>query len=213
MLKKRQKSILYALIQEYIDTAVPVASKQIVEKYLLPYSSATVRNELAALDEAGLIEQPHTSAGRVPTDKGYRLFIEERITGETFFSDDERTLLKNIFRIREDDEFLKSTARMLSEVSECFALAGLHGEELFYKTGLSEMLKHPEFHDQKALEEFGGLADFIDEEMSKFFDPGDLQKPVAFIGGENPIKEARNYGMIILSVATPKKKGNQISVL
>ena len=72
----RQRDLLRAVIREYIATAQPVASAALVRKYRLDLSSATVRNELAALEEFGLLMHPHTSAGRVPTDLGYRYFIE-----------------------------------------------------------------------------------------------------------------------------------------
>src|SRR5882762_11472365 len=75
-LGERQRELLRAVIREYIATAEPVASAALVQRYGLGVSSATVRNELAALEEMGLLTHPHTSAGRVPTDLGYRYFIE-----------------------------------------------------------------------------------------------------------------------------------------
>ena len=75
-LSQRKQQILRALVEEYIYTVTPVASETLVRKYRLTFSSATVRHELAGLEEAGLIYQPHTSAGRVPTDLGYRYFVE-----------------------------------------------------------------------------------------------------------------------------------------
>src|SRR5438132_10820929 len=75
-LGERQRELLRAVIREYIATAEPVASAALVRRYGLGVSSATVRNELASLEELGLLSHPHTSAGRVPTDLGYRYFIE-----------------------------------------------------------------------------------------------------------------------------------------
>jgi len=75
-LKARQRKILYWIVRSYIDTASPVGSHYLVDKYHLEWSPATVRNEMASLEEAGYIKQPHTSAGRVPTDKGYRLYVD-----------------------------------------------------------------------------------------------------------------------------------------
>src|SRR5438132_7501129 len=75
-LADRQRELLAAVVQEYIATAEPVASAALVRRYGLGVSSATVRNELASLEELGLLSHPHTSAGRVPTDLGYRYFIE-----------------------------------------------------------------------------------------------------------------------------------------
>ena len=75
MLSERQKLILGLVIQEYVESAQPVGSKSLVRRYSLDISSATVRNEMAALAELGLLRQPHTSAGRVPTEEGYRYFV------------------------------------------------------------------------------------------------------------------------------------------
>ena len=75
-LDPRSQSILRAVIEEYVDSATPVGSAALVQRYRLGVSSATVRNILSDLEEAGLLTHPHTSAGRVPTDAGYRYFVE-----------------------------------------------------------------------------------------------------------------------------------------
>ena len=86
MVTERQKSILEVVIREYVATAAPVASEEIVRKYRMALSPATVRNELQTLDGAGFLTQPHTSAGRIPTDKGYRFFINvNRGGGQVIF--------------------------------------------------------------------------------------------------------------------------------
>ena len=213
MLKERQKSILDAVIQEYIDTAFPVASKQIVDKFRFPYSSATVRNELLSLDEAGFLEQPHTSAGRIPTEKGYRFYIEEYFDSAELLRNSERAVLSEIFRKKTEEEFLKLLARAVSEISRGFTVAGLYDNDMFYKTGISEIFDEPEFEDKYLLKEFSGLADLIDEEIRNMFEPGDFKKPKAFVGKENPIREARNYGMVVSSVIIPQKKETVIAIL
>lgn len=76
-LSERKKKILQVVIDEYINTAMPVSSKMIVEKYLPTVSSATVRHELSSLEELGLLNQKHISGGRVPTATAYRLYIQE----------------------------------------------------------------------------------------------------------------------------------------
>jgi heat-inducible transcriptional repressor len=73
----RQKTLLGLIIREYVDATAPVSSKGLLEKYVLPFSSATIRNEMAVLAERGFIRQPHTSAGRVPTEEGYRYFVQQ----------------------------------------------------------------------------------------------------------------------------------------
>src|SRR5713101_2642719 len=88
----RQRELLRAVIREYIATAEPVASAALVRRYGLGVSSATVRNELAALEEMGLLTHPHTSAGRVPTDLGYRYFIESLMPRPSLRADEQVTV-------------------------------------------------------------------------------------------------------------------------
>ena len=76
-LSDRKKKILQIVVDDYIDTAVPVSSKSITEKYMSNVSSATIRSELSALEELGFLSQPHTSAGRVPSAEAYKLYVNE----------------------------------------------------------------------------------------------------------------------------------------
>ncbi|MCH7578602.1 MAG: HrcA family transcriptional regulator, partial [Chloroflexi bacterium] len=76
MLTERREQLLRFIVDEYVRSAQPVASSAVVQRYGLPVSSATIRNEMARLEDEGYIVQPHTSAGRVPSDKGYRYYVE-----------------------------------------------------------------------------------------------------------------------------------------
>jgi heat-inducible transcriptional repressor len=79
-LTERQQHILWATVRHYIATAEPVGSKSLMEEYNLKVSPATIRNNMGALEKAGLLYQPHTSAGRVPSDSGYRIYVDRLIT-------------------------------------------------------------------------------------------------------------------------------------
>jgi len=92
MLTERRQRLLQFIVDEYINTAQPVGSNAIVERYRLPVSSATVRNEMAHLEEEGYIVQPHTSAGRIPTDQGYRYYVEALMREEDLQQPDEQTI-------------------------------------------------------------------------------------------------------------------------
>src|SRR6186997_1063774 len=76
MVEDRRLAVLRAIVEDYVATQEPVGSKALVERHSLGVSSATIRNDMAALEDEGYIAQPHTSAGRIPTDKGYRLFVD-----------------------------------------------------------------------------------------------------------------------------------------
>ena len=88
MLEQRQRQVLQAIIEEYINTAEPVSSGNIVENYNLGYSSATIRNDMAELEKQGYIEKTHTSSGRIPSAKGYRFYVDELLNDEKISLDE-----------------------------------------------------------------------------------------------------------------------------
>ncbi|MDO8560643.1 MAG: hypothetical protein Q7R91_00290 [bacterium] len=202
MVTERQKAILNAIVREYVSTAEPVSSGELVKKYRMPYSSATVRNELLSLDKEGLTLQPHTSAGRIPTDKGYRFFISENIPDKKADKKIEKSF-RNLREIEDDFDFLRQASRMLAHFSGEFSMAGFSGKGMLYKSGIAEAFNDPEFADGARMHEFGELVDFLDEGFKNFFEPEDIKEPRVFIGEENPIREARNYTMIVSSAPTP----------
>jgi len=121
-LDPRARQVLGAVIREYIATAEPVASAQLVRGYKLDVSPATVRNELAALEEAGLLTHPHTSAGRVPTDAGYRIFVD-RITSLKPLSQTERRAIEKFLDNAVDlDGVLHNAVRVLAQLTRNVAV-------------------------------------------------------------------------------------------
>lgn len=122
-LDERKQKVLQAIILDYIATADPVGSRTIARKYDLGVSSATVRNEMADLEELGLIEQPHTSAGRIPSQLGYRYYVDflmqrEPITGE--IKEFIRSVLVN--RMKETDTIIQVSSKLLSQLTNYTAL-------------------------------------------------------------------------------------------
>lgn len=114
----RQREILRAVIREYIGTAQPVASTALVRRYRLEVSPATVRNDLAALEEAGLLTHPHTSAGRVPTDLGYRYFIESLMPEATLGADEQVTVSHQFQQAHRDTaDWLRLAASTLARLT------------------------------------------------------------------------------------------------
>jgi len=116
-LSQRKQQILRALVQEYIHTATPVASETLVRKYGLRFSSATVRHELAGLEEASLIYQPHTSAGRVPTDLGYRYFVEHLMEESALSLDEQRLIRHQFYQVQDQlDQWVRLTASVMARL-------------------------------------------------------------------------------------------------
>jgi heat-inducible transcriptional repressor len=98
-LDDRKRRILQAIIDDYIDTAEPIGSRTIARKHELGLSSATIRNEMADLEEMGYLAQPHTSAGRVPSDKGYRLYVDELMKAKELTAEETETI-KHALEVR-----------------------------------------------------------------------------------------------------------------
>lgn len=117
LLSQRKQQILRALVEEYIHTATPVASETLVRKYGLRFSSATVRNELAGLEEANLIHQPHTSAGRMPTDLGYRYFVEHLMQESALSLDEQRLIRHQFYQVQDQlDQWVRLTASVMARL-------------------------------------------------------------------------------------------------
>ncbi|MBI4733903.1 MAG: heat-inducible transcription repressor HrcA [Rubrobacteridae bacterium] len=118
MLNARKKAILYVAVQEYILTAEPVSSQRLVEKYQLGVSSATVRHELAQLEELGYLRQPHTSAGRIPTDTGYRYYVDCTSDKPGLTGNEEKNIIEMFTDIdREIEGLLQETTKKLYELT------------------------------------------------------------------------------------------------
>jgi heat-inducible transcriptional repressor len=116
-LTERQKKLLLLIIRDYIESAQPVGSKRLAEHYRINLSSATIRNEMAALTEMGYLRQPHTSAGRVPTEEGYRYFVRQLMTGRAARS--VRRLSHQFYQSRPDiDQWMTLAASILAHQSQ-----------------------------------------------------------------------------------------------
>ncbi len=124
LLTPRRQAILGLVVRAYIETAQPIGSKSLVERYNLGYSPATIRNELAALEEMGYLTHPHTSAGRVPTEEGYRYFVEH-LLGEVELPLSERLMIQHQFhQVRlELDQWVRLAAAVLAHTARSAALA------------------------------------------------------------------------------------------
>ncbi|HVP36900.1 MAG TPA: heat-inducible transcriptional repressor HrcA [Terriglobales bacterium] len=117
-LNLREKKVLKALISEYILTAKPVSSRVIAEKYRLGISSATIRNLMQDLEEKGLLTQPHPSAGRIPTDKAYRIYVDNLISPEKLTTPEKEKIKKDLFSdYTAIDDLLAQTSRILGRTS------------------------------------------------------------------------------------------------
>ncbi len=122
MLDDRKLAVLRAIVEDYVRTHEPVGSKNLVERHSLGVSPATIRNDMAVLEEEGFIAQPHTSAGRIPTDKGYRLFVD-RLSQVKPLSPAERRAIENFLAGAVDlDDVMGRSVRLLAQITRQVAL-------------------------------------------------------------------------------------------
>ncbi|MBI3162946.1 MAG: heat-inducible transcription repressor HrcA [Chloroflexi bacterium] len=134
-LTARQQTILMLLIRDYIETAQPVGSKRLVERFHLDLSPATVRNEMSALTEMGYLRQPHTSAGRVPSEDGYRLFVGQMMQKAELPASVQNTISHQFFQARSDsDQWMTLAASVLAYQSQGVSLVTApHAETIRFK--------------------------------------------------------------------------------
>jgi heat-inducible transcriptional repressor len=116
-LSNRAKRILYAAITEFVETGEPVGSRTLAKKYGLDLSAASIRNVLSDLEEAGYLHQPHTSAGRVPTDKAFRFFIDALLQVRALNEEEHRAIEQRFQSLRPGDELIRGSGKILSQLT------------------------------------------------------------------------------------------------
>lgn len=176
MITERQKQLLKVIISSYLKEAQPVASGFLVKKLKASISSATIRNEMVALEKEGLIEQPYTSAGRVPTEKAYQYYVDELVDFKTS---------KSILNLGEisSPEMIKNIAKRISEITGDAVIVAFAKND-FYYTGISNLFAKEEFADRKMLISVSQIIDHLDKVVGDLFD--DLDEIEIMIGHKNP---------------------------
>jgi heat-inducible transcriptional repressor len=198
-MNKRQEKILKAIVKEYIKTAEPVSSQHILKKDILDISSATIRLDMVDLTEEGYLAQPHTSAGRIPTEKAYHFYIQS-ITEPKLPVLVEKQI-EQIFVKNQKDETLQELGKFLSAVSKNVSL--LFFEQAVIWQGLSLIFSQPEFYESEEVLEFTKAFETIYDNLSdKLYEveellqknPEDIQ---VFIGKENPFVVAEDLSLVV----------------
>ncbi len=154
---ERQQLLLRLLVETHIRHAEPVSSHYLADASALGVSSATIRNDLAELEENGYIRSPHTSSGRVPTEKGYRFYIEWFV-GPRNASQSERRRLEEGVSVQDPEIRAQQLADALSDLTGSMVILSF-APERSYATGLSRVLQLPEFHDFSMILRLGRMID------------------------------------------------------
>ncbi len=200
-LTQRQEKLLNTIINEYVELAQPVSSQWLEKKYDFGICPATIRIEMQKLTDNGFLCQPHTSAGRVPTDKGYRFFVDNLM--ERNFKDFE---IKDWFdnEIEGNIKFIQNLTKNLAHLSGALALSYLEGEKVFWKEGWEEILKEPEFGEKDFAVNFAEFLENFEKNIGDFEINSGIK---VYIGKENPFKGAKDFTLMCSKYHLPNEDG------
>lgn len=207
-LTDRQKEILFAIIEEYAEMAAPVGSVTLAK--LFNVSSATIRAEMARLEELGLIASPYTSAGRIPTDAGYRMYVnsltemEEKELPERGF----HALEVRVSAQSRADATIRAAVDSLVDLTGNLGLATIDGQ--LYLSGISRLFTQPEFLDNARVQSVAKLLDNLEPWLRE---AAPLEPLNIFIGHENPIGKTSQVSLIISRFRSPFSDNSYIGIL
>ncbi|MEX2014457.1 MAG: transcriptional regulator [Candidatus Saccharimonadales bacterium] len=204
----RQVEILRAIVEQYAEVASPVGSSLLAKVFNV--SSATVRAEMAELERLGYISQPHTSAGRIPTDKGYRYYVNHisEITASVPETRAERALTSRVSHAGLPEQTIRNAVDTLVELTHNLGLATI-GDRL-YMSGLSNLFGQPEFIQPGQVQEVARLLDNLEPWLHE----AAPNKPLSvFIGKENPIGRGAGCSLIISKFRSPYSDRSYVGVL
>ncbi len=178
---QRKENLLKLIIENYIDSAEPVGSKFLVEEAALDVSGATVRNEMRELEEAGYLTHPHTSAGRIPTESGYRYYVE-RLMGTT---PAKKLDVKKLETLAKADG-LKSVGKYVADATESAVIIALNRNSVYY-TGISYLFAQPEFQDYAHTVRMSEIFDHCEDHIDELYEAVEKTATRVLIGQENPL--------------------------
>lgn len=208
---ERQIAILAAIIEQYAEVAAPVGSIMLAK--LFGVSSATIRSEMARLEDMGLITQPHTSAGRIPTDKGYRLYVnainEIDIDTPPQLDRGARAIEARVHNHKDRaDRAIRSAVDSLVDLTQNLGLATI-GDELYF-SGIGNLFSQPEFVQGNHVQAVARLLDNLEPWLREAAPNEPLN---VFIGSENPIGKSSGATLIVSRFRSPYSDKSYIGVL
>src|SRR3989338_8850409 len=206
-METRSETILNLIIEEYIKTAEPVGSKALSD--LLGCSSATVRNEMSALESEGFLAQPHTSSGRVPTEKAYVHYLRGLSNAKRPPATEANTMRSAMRSSSDERARLKTLGRALAELSgETIFMA--HGTDWSSYIGIANLFAKPDFAELAALQSLSAVLDHLDEIIGTMF--GHItEEPAVMIGHANPFD--RQMSVILVRYPTAHAQQGLIGIL
>ena len=208
---ERQGEILNRIVEDYIGLAQPISSEFLEKKHKFSVSPATIRIEMQRLTDGGFIFQPHTSAGRVPTDKGYRFFVDNLLKSEISEFEDVFEI-EDIFQKAGKDIFKLASrlTKFLAEQSSNFTILNLLERDFFWKEGWEEILREPEFEEKDLISHFTKLLESFEENIENLKINSGIK---IYIGKENPFSKTKDFSIISSRCHLPEGEEGIISLL
>jgi len=207
---ERQSKLLQAIVEQYAEVASPVGSSLLAKAFGV--SSATIRAEMAELERLGFITQPHTSAGRIPTDRGYRYYVNEiadtSVPEELAEKRAQRALSARVASGGLPEQTIRNTVDTLVELTHNLGMATI-GEQL-YMSGLSNLFGQPEFMHPAQVQQVARLLDNLEPWL---YEAAPNQPLSVYIGQENPIGGGAGCSLIISRFRSPFSDSSYIGVL
>ncbi|MDP3792661.1 MAG: hypothetical protein Q8Q89_02925 [bacterium] len=219
MLTKRQEKLLNIIIDNYIKTAEPVSSKALVKSGPFSLSSATIRHEMSALEKAGYLTHLHTSSGRVPTGKAYRLYVDNLMADPGIYVPEptKRKIHKAIADASNDPEELnRVVANIVSVLSDNIVVTNVKDSDNFYKTGLSSLFEFPEFREFDRVFNVASVFDHFEKMFgqieNEFFGINNNEITI-LIGAESQIKNMKKEAVILVRYPLPNRKTGSMTII
>lgn len=205
----RQAKLLAAIIDQFIATALPVGSKGLIESGLFSVSSATIRNEMGHLEDEGYLEQPHISAGRIPTAKGYQVYVKEFMQPSVHEIHVRKKFdgLKEQYLQRKDQERVYEAVSVLSQMVPNIAFATVPHKSRIYYLGLANTLRQPEFQSDPLMA--SGVVEVLEQRLADLLQEVDIDDRVHYyIGDRNLVPHMQSCSVLVTRINVRNEQGH-----
>ncbi len=204
-MEDRKLQLLKLVIENYIETATPIGSKFLIEHTGLNVSAATIRNEMSELEKDGLLTHPHTSAGRIPTERGWQLYVGHLMKLKSVNAKVQKQLNKD-WQTKEEIA-IKQSAKIIAEYVDSAVIVAFDANNVYY-TGISYLFSQPEFSDVESTVNVSAIFDTCEEILPDLFNLlNEMNEPSVSIGSENP------FGSVCGMVGTGLGKDSVLVIL
>lgn len=208
-LSEKSEEILKMVVNEYVENAQPVGSRHIFDKYDYSASTATIRNIMAELEQDGYLTHPHTSAGRIPTETGFKYWLDNFFNSASLGVNEKKILNNTSLKTRQQ---IKDSAKIIQQLSNLAVLVGFGKSDVYY-TGLSALLAQPEFEERDLVLNISNIIDELDDRVYKLYQIIGAGDPIIMIGKENPLgslcglvaKKFRQNSNLLIGILGPMR--------